>query len=316
MPRNVFSKYGRLAAALPMTLGKVFFVHASGTALASELQNWLPPDEDGVVRVHTTLDSAVDASTASQGDVILVLEGHAETVSSATATAFDKAGVTVLGLGKGNQRPTITMGTGTDTTIAVSAAGVTVQNCVFVANYAAVVAPFTVGNATDFALLNCEFRDSASNLNFVNIVDTDATSNHADGLRIEDCKRVGAGATTNTTVVKMDGTNTRVSIKRNYVRHAATTGGGVMIIATGKVVTDLEMTDNVCLLTGATNQTTGILITTDGSTNSGMIARNLVQGLDATTEILVTASSGFSFSQNYYSGAADASGYLLPAADS
>ena len=66
---------------------------------------------------------------------------------------------------------------------------------------------------------------------------------------------------------------------------------------------------------GATGNTAGILVTTNGTTNSGVICRNFAQSLDATSEILATASSGFIFFNNYYSGAADKSGYLLPAAD-
>jgi hypothetical protein len=76
------------------------------------------------------------------------------------------------------------------------------------------------------------------------------------------------------------------------------------------------MVYNIMSFVGATNATTGTMITTDGTTNSGMISRNLIQSLDATSEILVTASSGFLFSQNYSSAVADKSGYLLPAGDS
>jgi hypothetical protein len=81
------------------------------------------------------------------------------------------------------------------------------------------------------------------------------------------------------------------------------------------VLTDFLCDSNRFILQMAAGVTTGILVTTDQSTNSGMISNNFIQSLDATTELLVTASSGFVFFQNFYSGAADASGRLLPAAD-
>src|SRR5882724_6273532 len=300
--RNPFSNYGRFGLAMPLTFGKVHVVMKAGGAIAAELANeWLPTDDEGVVRYHATLAGAVAACTASQGDVILIAAGHTETISTATALTMSVAGVRVVGLGWGSTRPVFTLDTGTDATINVTAANVQFENCVFVANFAAIVACFTTTAATDFALLGCEFRDTSVSLNFVNIVDTNTTSNNTDGLRIENCKRIGLGATASTTIVKMDGTNNRVTIKDNWFTHAATTGGAVMIIANGKLVTNLEMEGNKGSFTNATNLATGILIITNGSTNSGYLVRNHAWGLDATTEILVTASSGFVFSQNYYS---------------
>lgn len=297
---------------------KFHFVGLNSLSWYPDLLNDFTPDRDGGSRVFTSIAAAIaDANVvASRGDVVLVLPGHAETISSSTALTISKAGLTIIGLGEGALRPTFTLDTATSATINVTAANVTIRNMIFVANLAAIVAAFTTTTATDFALIGCEFRDTTAILNFVNIVDTNATSNNTDGLRIEDCKRIGLGATTSTTIVKMDGTNNRLSIKRNYFAHAAVTGGGLMIIATGKVVTNAEITDNVCNFVGASNLTTGVLITTDGSTNSGYLARNYAQGLDDTTPILVTASSGFKYYDNKYSSNADASGFLLPAVDS
>lgn len=314
---NLNSSYGSVMGAnlTGKTTGKTFYVQASTYANAQIVDDVFPADSNGVLRVYNTLATALAACTASAGDVIYIAPGYTETISAATGSAVSVAGVTIEGLGVGSLRPTFTYDTGTDATTTISAANVTFRNCLFIANFAAVVAPFTLTTAKGFTLDNCGFRDTTSILNFVNIVDTNTTSNDADGLTITNCRRTGAGASSNTTIVKMDGTNDRLYIKNNYFAHAATTAAGLMIIATGKVVTNAEIDSNICNLVGASNLTTGILITTNGSTNSGYLVRNLIQGLDATTEILVTASSGFIFSQNYYSGTADTSGYLLPVAD-
>lgn len=263
-----------------------------------------------------TVAQAVALCTAGQGDVIVCLPGHVETISDATTLILSVSGVRVISQGPGTLRATFTLDTATTATVKVTAASVTFENCIFVANFADIVACFTLTTAKDFTARNCEFRDTSSVLNFLATVVTDTTSNHADGLTVDKNKRIGAGATTSTTIVSMLGTNDRLSITDNYFSHAAVTGGGLMIIATGKVVTNAIIRRNVCNFVGATSLTTGTLITTNGSTNSGVIADNYVQNLDATTEILCTASSGFVFFSNLSSAVADKSGYIVPAQDS
>ena len=86
-------------------------------------------------------------------------------------------------------------------------------------------------------------------------------------------------------------------------------------IATTKVVTHLLVEDNIFETKGTSAGTGPTLISTDQTTNSGVIASNKIFNLDATTEILCTANSGFHFFDNRSTAATDASGYLLPAAD-
>ncbi len=167
----------------------------------------------------------------------------------------------------------------------------------------------------NFTLNECEIRDASAILNFKYPVKTSATSNACDGLTIMNCKIVSSHTTNAAGIVNMSGTNDSVAISNNYYISATTDVTGWLPIATGKVVTNLTILNNVINLQGTSGNTAGILVTTNGSTNSGMVAGNFVQSLDATSEILATASSGLLFSQNYYSGAADKSGYLLPAAD-
>lgn len=295
--------------------GKVFFLNNS-SVVASNGIGGSDSNKGTYQQPFSTLAGAIASCTASRGDVIMVMPGHAETISSATALTLNVAGVAIIGLGQGDLRPTFTLGTATTATINVSASQVAISNCLFKANFAAIVSCFTLTTAKHFVLDNCEFRDNSSVLNFKFIVNVGATSNAADGLYMDKCMRFGLGATTGTAIVNMAGTNDRLVIKDSYLAHAATSDAGLMPIATGKIVTNMIINNNVLNLVGSTGATTGTIITTDGTTNSGIISRNLIQSLDATTEILVTASSGFIFSQNYSSAVADKSGYLVPAADS
>ena len=128
--------------------------------------------------------NAIDAATASAGDVIYVMPGHAETVSSATALAFNKSGISIIGLGNGDLRPTLTLDTATTTTIAVSAANISVEGIIFSANFADIVALFTIGAAKNFRVSKCSIRETATNMNFLYVFDTNTTDNAADGLTI------------------------------------------------------------------------------------------------------------------------------------
>jgi hypothetical protein len=75
-----------------------------------------------------TLDYAIGLTTANQGDIIYVLPGHAETITS--AITCDKAGVTIIGLGHGKKRPAFTCNAAIDT-ITVTAANVKIQGLYF-----------------------------------------------------------------------------------------------------------------------------------------------------------------------------------------
>jgi hypothetical protein len=77
-----------------------------------------------------TIASAVSAATASVGDVIYVMPRHAETVTA--AIALSKAGISVIGLGSGSAKPTIT-GNFAGDPIDITAINVTFQNFHFAA---------------------------------------------------------------------------------------------------------------------------------------------------------------------------------------
>lgn len=319
MRENQLSRYGAFSRSLGLMSpgAKYHFVGLASLSWYGDFISEFGVDADGGNRVFPTLTAAIADSNvvASRGDVIVILPGYTQTISSSTALSISKAGLTIIGLGNGSLRPTFTLDTATTATINITAANIEFQNCLFVANFADVASCFKLTTAKNFTIRNCEFRDTTSILNFTAIVDTNTTSNDADGLSILDSNYYGLSATSNSCVVKMDGTNTRLTIKNSYFAHAATTGAGLMPIATGKVVTNAVIENNRFNFVGATGLTVGTLITTDGSTNSGLLHGNIIFDLDATSEILVTASSGFKFGINYSSAVADKSGYIVPAQD-
>jgi hypothetical protein len=237
--------------------------------------------------------------------------GHAERISSATALTLSISGLQMVGLGCGGLRPTFTLDTANTSTINVSAANVSFTNCLFVANFAAIASLFTLAAANDFRLDGCEFRDTTSILNFASIVTTDTVTNDASGLTVLNSLWNGLGATANTTMVNMKGTNFRLFVQGNYMTHAATTQAGGMIIATGKVVTGMQWIGNTHIFVGV-DSTVGEVVSTNGTTNSGVFQGNNTYSLATTTVNMCTASSGFKYFNNLHIATADKSGYLIP----
>jgi len=308
-----FQKYGFFTRTTPEA--KDFYVLASANAQYAELSTFLTQDSDGVQRLHTTIDAAVGVCVANRGDVIHVLPGHTETLSSATALALDVAGITIVGHGTGSLRPTITMDTATTTTIPVSAANITVKNLVFTMNFADIVSVFTLTTAAYFRVEDCLITATATNMNVLYVIDTNTTTAAADGLTLLRNKWISPDAAT-VSMIKADGTNDSWVINDNYAQMgAAASGGALAIIAAGKVLTNVEIARNKFNVTTGDLAGVAFFITTNGSTNSGIISNNYIQHTDTTGEVMVTASSGFSFFENRASGVAGATGYVLPAVD-
>lgn len=80
-------------------------------------------------RPFATIDYAIGRCTASNGDIVMVKPGHAETL--AANITMDVIGVWVYGLGWGTLRPTITVGA-FDGTVAMTAANSAMSNIRFV----------------------------------------------------------------------------------------------------------------------------------------------------------------------------------------
>lgn len=157
MNYNLNSGYGAAAAAsMPFAgSGKIFIVGDSGTANLSMLKELFAPDAEGKIRFYSTVSSAVDACTASAGDVILVMPGHVETISAATSCDIDVAGVTIIGLGNGSNRPTFNFTTATTAQINIDAANVKFVNCIFDLTGVDAVAAGIDVNANDFTMERC-----------------------------------------------------------------------------------------------------------------------------------------------------------------
>ncbi len=162
--------------------GQVFYVcSATGSATATGRSPVTP---------LTTIDAAINKCTASRGDVILVLPGHAETINTAGGIDADVIGISIIGLGNGALRPTITLGSDeTATTVTVDAANIRIENLRFVVGVDSLVIGIDV-NADDCTIKNCEFRAGSSKEAITFVDATTGAANGADRLKVIGCKFV------------------------------------------------------------------------------------------------------------------------------
>jgi len=159
--QSVLQKY----AYIDNVIGNVFYVSSDlGTSTGP---GYAPRS------AFATIDQAIGACTANNGDVIIVLPQHAETITAASAIALDVAGITVQGMGNGATRPTITYGTNTTATSVVSAANITIRNLRFV-NAIDSLAVFLTLGADDATVEDCDFigGSTVEVLNFIGITTT------------------------------------------------------------------------------------------------------------------------------------------------
>lgn len=136
--------------------GNIWFVQSGASGGGDTVGHGQDPDSPFV-----TLDYAVSQCTASNGDVIYLMPGHAETISTAALSpTLDVIGVKVIGLGEGAMRPTFTL-THVDANLIVSAASCSIKNVLFLVGVDSVVEVVDV-NADDFTLEYCEIREGSA----------------------------------------------------------------------------------------------------------------------------------------------------------
>lgn len=150
-------------------------------------------------RPLSTIDAAVGLCTANKGDIIFVKPGHTETVTAAAGLDLDVAGIAIIGLGAGSNRPTVNFTTATTADMDVDAANITIYNMLFTGGIDALAGPIDV-NAADFSMINCETRDVTGQA-----TDFIVTDDNCDRLYISGWKHQGASAAGADTAISLVG---------------------------------------------------------------------------------------------------------------
>lgn len=135
--------------------GKVFWVSNATTLLENQVSG--SDSNDGSFNApFATIDGAIGRCVANRGDIIFVKPGHAESLATLSGIDLDVAGVAVIGLGYGGNRPTINI-TATAGCIDFSAANCIMSNILVTGGIDAITRAFLIDAADCYLELN--YRD-------------------------------------------------------------------------------------------------------------------------------------------------------------
>ena len=160
-----------------LTTGDISFVD-SGHANASDTTRAGARTEP-----FATWDFAIGQTTADNGDVIIIMPGHAETVTA--AITMDVAGVSVIGLGPGRSMPAITPSGAIDT-VTVTAANCHIEHVRLIGQAADSTASLNIAG-DDCSVFDCVIEQGATPLVGVTIAG-------ADRFHFNGCRFMGTAA--------------------------------------------------------------------------------------------------------------------------
>ena len=176
--------------------GKIFIVGNSSVIGYNDI---LQKFGHTIAAWYPDLDAARAACTASRGDIILIGPGHAETLTTAADIALSVAGITVIGLGVGNLKPTFTFSsTDNAATMTVSGNNVRVEGIRIVTNDDALTNNLVVSG--DNCYIDIEHVDTSSLIETATAVRLDTANNCI--LKIKHLGFTGGSGTT--ALVRLD----------------------------------------------------------------------------------------------------------------
>lgn len=304
--RNGIASYGMPVmgggGGIPFTSGSVFFVGSTATH-----KNDNNPGTE-IEYPMATIDAAIGRCTANVGDIIIVLPGHAETLSAASAITVDVAGISIIGLGNGANRPTLTWAA-TDATIVVSAANVLIRNIRCTVSIDEVVKLFSVtGARVTFDAVDYFETASAQAIQFI------LTTNAADYLVVQNCYHYQVTAAAATQVwIQLVGIDGGI-IQNNTFRLTLRNHAGSFTINGSTACIGTVVRHNTIIQLGGTTQVSAILFV-DSSTGVFVHDNRVVCGSTALAGGVDVGNAGYA-AENYVLNDPDKSGILDPVADS
>jgi len=155
-----------------LTTGNIFWVSSTHAKASDDAYAGRSPEYP-----FKTIDYAIGQCTASQGDTILVMEGHAEVCIAAGTITADVAGINIIGLGKKHNRPAITFTTAVTASFLVSAANVLIENLFFdTTGIDTLTHPIHI-TASDCTISDCEIHVADATGQATNVIESAATAN-------------------------------------------------------------------------------------------------------------------------------------------
>jgi hypothetical protein len=251
-----------------------------------------------VDRPFSTIDYAVGRCTANKGDIIFVKPGHSETISAAGSLTLDVAGVAVIGLGTGTDRPDLNY-SATAGTVEIDAANVTLYNLTFTADVSAITVGVNV-DADSATIDNCEFNYNATGDDFVTMIDADTVN----GFTLSNSRLIAESIAGCAEAIRLDTAN-ETTIVGNYIFGDFTDGA---IIGEGAASVDLVIANNKIY---NADTTAGFVIDLNVAC-TGIMSGNSCGTLYATDPESTIDPGSLLSNENYVCNAVDESGALVP----
>jgi hypothetical protein len=186
------------------------------------------------------IPSGLARCRAGRNDVVVVLQGHTEDVTSTTLASM-VAGTRLIGIGRGSNRPNLRW-TATTSQFVMNDADCVIANFILRMEGAVVVKAVAV-TAADCAIIGCDIdvaTTAATNLSTIGI--EIGAGAHRFELRDNYIHGIAAGGSTK--VVSVAGVADGVSIKGNRIQ-AATAAVAIGVIDISAAATGLEIGDNI-----------------------------------------------------------------------
>jgi hypothetical protein len=216
-----------------------------------------------------TVDYAVGLCTASVGDVIFVMPGHHESLDANTDCLIDVIGVSVIGLGRGMNRPILDFDD-TDGTVEMDAANCRISNIILRSSIASTVTGINV-DAHDCEIDHCLFTWETTGDEFVDCINLNAFDRTHIHDNVFDTEEAAGAAVSAINIVDAND----VTIERNIFR-GFWSGGSILGVTT--LSARLLILDNVIY-----NSSTAVYAGLDlGALNgTGLVAGNYITSLYA-----------------------------------
>jgi hypothetical protein len=270
-----------------------------------------PNNGKTAAKPYASLDYALGKCTADNDDVIHLCAGHSETITGAGGITLDVAGVTIIGHGRYDSRPTFLMDGATTVTALVTAADVTLYNCKFLAGHADIAKCFLI-TAKGFRLDSCLFEENTTNENWVDVIHVSAADNDADGLEIINCEINTVDDATVTAIDLLKNINDAKIIGNKITGDFNASPYAPIYMAVAEVPKNIQIIGN--LVHNLHDGNAVMAISMACTTATGWMIGNHCYALDVAGETpFLTGATGLYCSQNYYTYAGTSSGFEYPA---
>jgi len=249
-----------------------------------------------------TLAKAITLCTASAGDTIFLLPGHAE--STAVTITQSKIGVSIIGIGEGTFRPTLTT-TGAVSCITVTGAGTTIENIVFAAPGIDTVTADVDIQAAGCTVRGCTMIGSATSMNKVDFIKLSSAANDCliehNNMYNSVVELTGGG-------INLSGACARVTIQDNLIFDSI--GLALGAVYDGATALAVVLRRNVLK-----NAKAATVVLEFGNNSTGICSFNHISGRHTTLASNITTGTGMDFFENRLTEEAALNGAIAPAAD-